>query len=71
MTRSNAAGISWHIGWGHSTIHDALAFARLAGVKHLVPFHHDPDRNDIALEAAIKTAVADVGPEFGRGFDLA
>lgn len=67
-----------HIGWGHSTIHDALAFAGLAGVKHLVPFHHDPDRDDIALEAAIKTAVADVRPEFrvtpaaeGRGFDLA
>lgn len=67
-----------HVGWGHSTIHDALAFARLARVEHLVPFHHDPDRDDIALEATIKAAVADVRPEFGvtpaaegRGFDLA
>jgi phosphoribosyl 1,2-cyclic phosphodiesterase len=40
-----------HVSWGHSTIHDALAFARLAGVKHLVPFHHDPGR-----EAAIGAA---------------
>src|SRR5207247_11371010 len=32
---------SRHAGWGHSTIHDALPFARLAGVKPLVPFPHD------------------------------
>ena len=49
-----------HVGWGHSTIHDALAFARLAGVKHLVPFHHDPGRDDAALEAAVEAAVRDV-----------
>jgi ribonuclease BN (tRNA processing enzyme) len=53
-----------HVGWGHSTIHDALAFARLAGVKHLVPFHHDPGREDAALEAAVEAAVRDVRPEF-------
>jgi len=53
-----------HVGWGHSTIHDALAFARLAGVNHLVPFHHDPGREDAALEAAIEAAVRDVRPEF-------
>jgi ribonuclease BN (tRNA processing enzyme) len=53
-----------HVGWGHSTMHDALAFARLAGVKHLVPFHHDPGRDDAALEAAIGAAVADMDPDF-------
>jgi phosphoribosyl 1,2-cyclic phosphodiesterase len=53
-----------HVGWGHSTIHDALALARLAGVKHLVPFHHDPGREDAALEAAVEAAVNDVHPEF-------
>jgi phosphoribosyl 1,2-cyclic phosphodiesterase len=42
-----------YVGWGHSTMHDALAFARLAGARHLVPFHHDPGRDDAALEAAI------------------
>ena len=67
-----------HVGWGHSTIHDALAFARLAGVKHLVLFHHDPGREDAALEAAVEAAVRDVLPEFpvtpaaeGARFDLA
>jgi hypothetical protein len=58
-------------------MHDALAFARLAGVKHLVPFHHDPGRDDAALEKAIAAAVADSHPDFpvtpaaeGRTFDL-
>jgi phosphoribosyl 1,2-cyclic phosphodiesterase len=66
-----------HVGWGHSTIHDALAFARLAGVKQLAPFHYDPGRDDASLEAAIAAAVADMKPEFpvtpaveGQRFDL-
>src|SRR2546423_487957 len=66
-----------HVGWGHSTIHDALAFVRLAGVKHLVPFHHDPGRDDAALEAAVGAGIADLRPDFpvtpaaeGRSFDL-
>ena len=66
-----------YVGWGHSSMHDALAFARLAGVKHLVPFHHDPGRDDAALDAAIGAAVADMHPDFpvtpaaeGRTFDL-
>ena len=66
-----------HAGWGHSTMHDAVAFARLAGVKHLAPFHHDPGRDDAALEEAIAAAVADTKPDFpvtpaaeGRSFDL-
>jgi phosphoribosyl 1,2-cyclic phosphodiesterase len=66
-----------HVGWGHSTIHDALAFARLAGVKHLALFHHDPARDDAALDAALAAAVSDTDPDFpvtpaaeGRSFDL-
>jgi ribonuclease BN (tRNA processing enzyme) len=66
-----------HVGWGHSTMHDALAFARLAGVKHLAPFHHDPGRDDAALDKAMAVAVADINPDFpvtpaaeGRSFDL-
>jgi phosphoribosyl 1,2-cyclic phosphodiesterase len=53
-----------HLGWGHSTMHHALAFARLVGALHLVPFHHDPGRDDAALEAAIEAAVADMDPDF-------
>jgi phosphoribosyl 1,2-cyclic phosphodiesterase len=53
-----------HVGWGHSTIHDALAFARLAEVKHCVPFHHDPSHDDAGVDAAIAGAVADMRPAF-------
>ncbi len=38
------------VGWGHSAIKDALAFAQLAQVKHLVPFHHDPSHSDQELD---------------------
>jgi phosphoribosyl 1,2-cyclic phosphodiesterase len=37
-------------GWGHSTIEDVLELARLAEVRQLVPFHHDPGRDDHALD---------------------
>ncbi len=37
-------------GWGHSTALQALALAAAAGVKHVVLFHHDPDRSDEAVD---------------------
>ena len=39
------------VGWGHSTLSHALAFARLAHVKLLMPFHHDPAHDDDTLDA--------------------
>lgn len=41
-------------GWGHSTYEWAIQQAHKAGVKHLVLFHHDPDRSDARLEALAK-----------------
>jgi phosphoribosyl 1,2-cyclic phosphodiesterase len=41
-------------GWGHSTWSGALATAEAAKVKTLVLFHHDPERDDRALEAVLK-----------------
>jgi phosphoribosyl 1,2-cyclic phosphodiesterase len=41
-------------GWGHSTWGGALATALAAKVKTLVLFHHDPERDDRALEAVLK-----------------
>ena len=38
-------------GWGHSTLHDALAFARRAEAEHVALFHHDPAHNDAHLDA--------------------
>lgn len=37
-------------GYGHSVIPDVLNLARDAEVKNLVLFHHDPDRDDDALD---------------------
>jgi phosphoribosyl 1,2-cyclic phosphodiesterase len=36
-------------GWGHSTWHEAVEAARLAGVGRLALFHHDPQRCDEEL----------------------
>lgn len=38
-------------GWGHSQVSQACNLAVAAGVKHLVLFHHDPDRTDAELDA--------------------
>jgi phosphoribosyl 1,2-cyclic phosphodiesterase len=53
-----------HVGWGHSSLHDALAFGALAGVERLVLFHHDPARDDDALAAAVEAAVTEMRPSF-------
>lgn len=44
------------IGWGHSSVEQCLTFARLARVKHLVAFHHDPARADDALYRVVSQA---------------
>jgi phosphoribosyl 1,2-cyclic phosphodiesterase len=38
------------VGWGHSTIEHAAAFAAAAHARHLVPFHHDPSHDDDTLD---------------------
>jgi ribonuclease BN (tRNA processing enzyme) len=37
-------------GWGHSTPRQAVEFARVAGVKKMVTFHHDPNHDDAMLD---------------------
>ncbi len=39
------------IGWGHSSVAHAVAFARAARARRLVLFHHDPLHSDEALAA--------------------
>lgn len=50
------------VGWGHSTIDQAVAFAELAGVKQLVTFHHDPSHPDALLEAEAERIRAEHHP---------
>ena len=38
------------IGWGHSSVADAVAFSQAVGAGRLVLFHHEPNHTDRALE---------------------
>jgi phosphoribosyl 1,2-cyclic phosphodiesterase len=58
------AEYSAHTGWGHCAIDDALAFADLARVRHLVTFHHDPTHTDGALDQMTAAAVTAAQPAF-------
>jgi phosphoribosyl 1,2-cyclic phosphodiesterase len=40
-----------HMGWGHSSVGDALAFARRVEAERVLLFHHDPLHNDDFLDA--------------------
>jgi phosphoribosyl 1,2-cyclic phosphodiesterase len=62
-----------HLGWGHSSITDALTFARRARAGRLVGFHHDPLHTDDQLDAIAAAAAAqwiDLGGAPGA-FELA
>jgi phosphoribosyl 1,2-cyclic phosphodiesterase/CheY-like chemotaxis protein len=48
------------IGWGHSTVEYALAVCRAAGVKRVALTHHDPSREDDAIDRIITKARADL-----------
>ncbi len=45
-------------GWGHSSVSDALVFARRAECGQTLMFHHDPDHDDRHLES-LEAEVAD------------
>ncbi|HEX8013474.1 MAG TPA: MBL fold metallo-hydrolase [Casimicrobiaceae bacterium] len=53
-----------HVGWGHSSLKQALDFATLSEVKHMVPFHHDPSHTDADLDRLIGEAVAEAKPAY-------
>jgi phosphoribosyl 1,2-cyclic phosphodiesterase len=54
-----------HVGWGHCALEHALAFARLARVKHLVTFHHDPAHDDDDIDRMTREATAAVSVPCG------
>lgn len=47
-------------GWGHSTVEYAVDLALAGGVKTLVLFHHDPNRDDAGIDEMIAGAEARV-----------
>jgi phosphoribosyl 1,2-cyclic phosphodiesterase len=59
------------IGWGHSSVADAVGYGRAVGAKRLVVFHHDPAHDDdqLDLEAEQTRAIAHMdggGPTIAR-----
>jgi len=44
------------IGWGHSSVADAVAYSRAVGAERLVLFHHEPERSDQGLESLLSRA---------------
>jgi len=53
-----------HVGWGHSSLTQALAFGTLSDVKHLVPFHHDPGHSDDDLDRLMGEAIEQARPAY-------
>jgi len=49
------------VGWGHSSTEDVVTFARRAGARRLVLFHHDPLHTDEQLERILARA-NELGP---------
>jgi phosphoribosyl 1,2-cyclic phosphodiesterase len=48
-------------GWGHSTLEDVLRLGQKAATPHLVLFHHDPERDDDAIDALATRATEWLG----------
>jgi len=44
------------VGWGHSSVEQAVAFARISHSRRLVMFHHDPGHGDKDLEKLLSRA---------------
>lgn len=52
-----------HVGWGHTSVGQLAALARIAEVDQLMPFHHDPGHGDDELDA-MTDAIAEQAPSF-------
>jgi phosphoribosyl 1,2-cyclic phosphodiesterase len=48
-----------HVGWGHSTISQAVRFAVITRARRLVTFHHDPAHDDGTLDSLVNVALAE------------
>jgi len=55
------------IGWGHSRMEDALAFARRTGAGRVRLFHHDPAHDDAMLDRLAAEARAGWAAMDGQG----
>jgi ribonuclease BN (tRNA processing enzyme) len=57
------------VGWGHSSVAHAVAFARAVDARRLVLFHHEPSHSDSSLqrlEARAQELATDFAPTLAR-----
>jgi phosphoribosyl 1,2-cyclic phosphodiesterase len=47
----------YYVGWGHSSVGDALRFGRRAEARRVVLFHHDPLHSDDDLDNVQRAAI--------------
>jgi phosphoribosyl 1,2-cyclic phosphodiesterase len=52
------------IGWGHSSVRDAIAFGKMCRVKKLSLFHHEPVRSDEQLDHMLKESTQNLKLNF-------
>jgi phosphoribosyl 1,2-cyclic phosphodiesterase len=57
----------YKVGWGHSSVEHTWAFARQAGARQLVTFHHDPSHSDEELDAMVAELASRDGPTVVAG----
>ena len=57
-----------HLGWGHSRLSDALAFAHRSDPERVLLFHHDPLHSDRFLDELAGEVTARIG-DLGRSAD--
>lgn len=57
------------VGWGHSSMEDAIEFASLTGAKHLLFSHHDPMRTDAQLKDIVTRLKENIQCQFS--FEMA
>jgi phosphoribosyl 1,2-cyclic phosphodiesterase len=59
------------VGWGHSTVEYVVDAATLGGVRRLVLFHHDPARDDRAVDDLLERARRRAAEQGGVAVDAA
>jgi phosphoribosyl 1,2-cyclic phosphodiesterase len=55
-----------HVGWGHSSVTDAVRLALASRVGRLALFHYDPERDDASVDALLQIARDEVKRRHGR-----
>jgi len=62
----SAAERAGRVGWGHSSVDEAVELAAATGARQLILFHHDPGHDDATLERLSASAISQARRLGGR-----